>query len=222
MNAQYQFKQEPFTPEGPQPLVRETAPGAAYPVASLGPLRAAVEAVQGTTQAPMAIPAQSALAVASLAVQGFADVETLGGPRPLSLYALTIARSGERKSACDAPLMAPLREHEKQEARAHRDALESWLNAHALWRARPHPCRSPQGQGRKADGGAGRSGRARTGTGRAPIGRPNRDRTDLRRTDAAFRNRATVARHIRGRRWAIPGRARHEYRQPAKDAGRIE
>lgn len=29
----------PFTPEGPQPLVREIAPGAAYPVAHLGPLR---------------------------------------------------------------------------------------------------------------------------------------------------------------------------------------
>ena len=124
----------PFTPEGPQPLVREIAPGAAYPIHALGPLRAAVEAVQGLTQAPVAIPAQSALAVASLAVQGFADVETLGGPRPLSLYALTIARSGERKSACDAPLMAALREHEKQEASAQRDAMQSWANAHALWK----------------------------------------------------------------------------------------
>jgi hypothetical protein len=95
----------PFTPEGPQPLVREIAPGNTYPVDTLGPLRPAVEAVQGMTQAPVAIPAQSALAVASLAVQSFADVETLGGPRPLSLYALTIARSGERKSACDAPFM---------------------------------------------------------------------------------------------------------------------
>lgn len=68
-----------FTPEEPQPLVREIAPGTAYPVNALGPLRAAVEAVQGITQAPIAIPAQSALSVASLAVQGFADVETLGG-----------------------------------------------------------------------------------------------------------------------------------------------
>ena len=93
----------PFTPEGPQPLLREIPAGEAYPVHALGPLQAAVEAVQAMTLAPVAIPAQSALAVASLAVQGFADVETLGGPRPLSLYALTIARSGERKSACDAP-----------------------------------------------------------------------------------------------------------------------
>jgi hypothetical protein len=39
------------------------------------------------------------LATASLAVQGFADVETLGGTRPVSLFALTIAPSGERKSS---------------------------------------------------------------------------------------------------------------------------
>ena len=48
--------------------------GAAYPVAALRPLRPAVEAVeaveavQGMTQAPVSLPAASALAVASLAV----------------------------------------------------------------------------------------------------------------------------------------------------------
>src|SRR6056297_2207827 len=131
MNAPHAIQ---YTPEGPQPLVREIAPGAAYPVHALGPLRGAVEAVQGITQAPVAIPAQSALSVASLAVQGFADVDTLGGPRAVSLYALTIARSGERKSACDAPLMAALRDHEREQATAQRDAMESWRNAHALWK----------------------------------------------------------------------------------------
>jgi len=134
MNAQPQINETAFTPEGPQPLVREIAPGAPYPVQALGPLRAAVEAVQGMTQAPVAIPAQSALAVASLAVQGFADVDTLGGPRATSLYALTIARSGERKSACDAPLMAALRVYEREQAKAQRDEIESWRNKHALWK----------------------------------------------------------------------------------------
>ena len=123
-----------YSPEGPQPLIREIAAGAAYPVEALGPLRAAVEAVQGMTQAPVAIPAQSALAVASLAVQGFADLQTLGGTRPTALYALTIARSGERKSACDAPLMAALRDHEREQAKVQRDAMEGWRNKHALWK----------------------------------------------------------------------------------------
>lgn len=125
----------PFRSEGPEPLLREIPKGAPYPVGALGPLRYAVEAVQGMTQAPVAIPAQSALAVASLAVQGFANVETLGGQRPLSLYALTIAQSGQRKSSCDAPLMEALREFEKQQATAQRGEMESWRNAQSIWKS---------------------------------------------------------------------------------------
>ncbi|SFU00027.1 YfjI family protein [Sedimentitalea nanhaiensis] len=131
MNAPHAVQ---YCPEGPQPLVRDIAPGTAYPVHALGPLRAAVEAVQGITQAPVAIPAQSALSVASLAVQGFADVGTLGGLRPVSLYALTMALSGERKSACDAPLMAALRDHEREQAKAQRDEMQIWADAQALWK----------------------------------------------------------------------------------------
>lgn len=124
----------PFKTEGPQPLLRPIATGEAYPAHALGPLREVVEAVQGMTQAPLAIPAASALSVASLAVQGFADVETLGGTRPLSLYLLTIARSGERKSSCDAPVMAALCAHEREQATLMRDDLTAWQNAHALWK----------------------------------------------------------------------------------------
>src|SRR6056297_2859940 len=123
-----------FKAEAPQPLVREIPAGDPYPVHALGPLQAAVEAVQDMVLAPIAIPAQSALAVASLAVQGFANVETLGGPRPLSLYCLTVAASGERKSSCDTPLMAALREHEKEATKAQRDDVQAWQNAHALWK----------------------------------------------------------------------------------------
>lgn len=133
MNAHAQ-QEIPYCPEDPQPLLRPIAPGAAYPVQALGPLRAAVEAVQGMTQAPVAIPAASALSVASLAVQAFADVETLGGTRPLSLYLLTIATSGERKSSCDEPLMAALRAYEREQAAVIRDDVAAWQNAHALWK----------------------------------------------------------------------------------------
>lgn len=124
----------PFKAEGPQPLLREIPPGEPFPVQALGPLRAAVEAVQGLTLAPVAIPAASALAVASLAVQGFVDVETLGGTRPVSLYALTIAQSGERKSSCDAPLMSGLRAFEKEQAKARREDMGAWENTYVLWK----------------------------------------------------------------------------------------
>ncbi len=120
----------------PEPLVRELPPSAPYPVEALGPLREVVEAVRGATQAPVAIPAASALAVASLVTQGHADVETLAGRSPVSLYILTVASSGQRKTTCDAALLAPLQDYEKERARAHRAAYTRWTNEHATWRAR--------------------------------------------------------------------------------------
>jgi hypothetical protein len=126
----------PYTPEGPQPLLRAIPAGAPYPVHALGPLRPAVEAVQGMTQTPVAIPAGSALAVASLAVQGFADVETLGGDRPCSLFFVTIAQSGERKSSCDKPLMRALREYEAKQAEVYADAFKAWASASEMFEAK--------------------------------------------------------------------------------------
>lgn len=126
----------PFMPEGPQPLLRDIPPGDAYPSASLGPLRQAVEAVQDISQAPVAIAAQSALAVASLAVQGFADVETLGGDAPCSLFCLTIAESGERKSTCDRLLMQGLRAYERRQDGAFKDARAAFETDHELWEGR--------------------------------------------------------------------------------------
>ena len=123
----------PFKAEGPQPLVRSIPEGEPYPVHALGPLREVVEAVQGQTQAPLAIPAQSALSVASLAVQGFADVETIGGDKPVSLYCLTSAFSGERKTSCDAPLMEAMRTFERVQADAQRVELDRYEDAKDLW-----------------------------------------------------------------------------------------
>lgn len=130
------LKPMPYVEEGPQPLVREIPKGAAYPVHALGPLRAAVEAVQATTQAPVAIAAQSALSVASLAVQAHADVETLAGYAPVSLFCLTVAQSGERKSGCDKLIMSGLREIERGRAADYRDELASWDADHKLWSAK--------------------------------------------------------------------------------------
>jgi hypothetical protein len=130
MNA---AKPIPFKTEGPQPLLREIPPGEAYPVAALGPLRAAVEAVQDITQAPVGIAAQSALSVASLAVQAFADVETLGGDVPLSLFCLTIAESGERKSSCDRQFMRGVRDREKALSEAFKEAQAAHEVDREIW-----------------------------------------------------------------------------------------
>ncbi|MDJ0993021.1 MAG: YfjI family protein [Dinoroseobacter sp.] len=125
-----------YKPEGPQPLVREIPRGEDYPVNALGHLKAAVLAVQRQTQAPVAIAAQSALAVASLAVQAHANVETLGPDAPTSLFLLTVAQSGERKSACDRLLMQGVKDHERDHAETYRDEMQTWELAHKVWQAK--------------------------------------------------------------------------------------
>lgn len=123
----------PFKTEGPQPLLREIPKGEPYPLRALGPLCAAVEAVQDISQAPVGIAAQSALSVASLAVQGFADVETLGGDAPCSIFCLTIAESGERKSTCDRLLMRGVREYERAQDDDYRNARDDFDVSHRIW-----------------------------------------------------------------------------------------
>jgi len=85
----------------PTPLFKELRPAEPIPFSALGPLQPPVEAIQTLTQAPAAIAMQSVLGTASLAAQPFANVETLNGDAPISLFLLTVAASGERKSACD-------------------------------------------------------------------------------------------------------------------------
>ena len=114
----------PFASEGPQPLVRQIPDCQRYPVEALGPLRGPVEAAQSATQAPVALAAQSALSVASLAVQAHGDVQALGqAVVPTSLYCMSIAKSGERKSATDKLLMAGLRDFERQANQAYREEV---------------------------------------------------------------------------------------------------
>jgi hypothetical protein len=128
--------EEDFLPEGPQPLVREIKAGQPYPIDALGPLKGYVEYVRGRTLAPSAISAQSALSVASLAVMGFADVETLVGSCPTALYFLSIANSGERKSTCDSFFMKPIRNYESEAAVLQAKAMERWADESAIWKAK--------------------------------------------------------------------------------------
>lgn len=125
-----------FKPEGPQPLLREIAPGEPYPVDALGPLAPFVEAIHDATQAPVAIAAQSVLSVASMAVQGHADVQKLNGYTPVSLYCLTIAKSGERKSSCDQIAMRAFNHYERAQDKEYSVAMTEWERERAVWKAK--------------------------------------------------------------------------------------
>ena len=92
-----------------------------------------MEAVHKATQAPVAIAAQSALSVASLAVQGHANVESLAGPVPTSLFCLTVAQSGERKSGCDKLIMSGIQEIEQGQWADYHESYAAYDLSHKLW-----------------------------------------------------------------------------------------
>ncbi|MGY6410844.1 MAG: DUF3987 domain-containing protein [Alkalilacustris sp.] len=68
--------------------------------------------------------------------QALADVETLHGRAPASLFLLTIAQSGERKSACDRLAMRAVREFEAELAEARRNEITAHRNRLEIWQAR--------------------------------------------------------------------------------------
>jgi hypothetical protein len=99
---------------GPIPLAPPAAASTPYPIDALGDvLGNAARAIAVKVQCADAMAAQSVLSVASLASQALADVRLpYGQTRPLSLFCLTIAASGDRKSSADAEAMAPVRMRE--------------------------------------------------------------------------------------------------------------
>jgi hypothetical protein len=70
-------------------------------------IAAPARAIAENVQVPLAMAANSVLATASLAAQAHADVfMPRVGPRPLSLFVLTVAGSGDRKTSADSVALA--------------------------------------------------------------------------------------------------------------------
>ncbi len=126
----------PLMRNAPEPLRRPVPPPEPYPLAELGPILApAAESLRRVIQAPDAICGAALLAAASLATQGLADVENDGRIHPLSLWMLSVAESGERKSAVDSEAMRAARAYEKELAKAFADETEGHAAEHAQWEA---------------------------------------------------------------------------------------
>src|SRR3569832_1284887 len=120
--------------EDPLPLVTATE-AAPYPLDALPEvLRDAVAEVRHFVQAPCPLIASSALAAVSLATQAYVDVrraERLQGPS--SLFLLTVADSGERKSTCDGLFTAPIREYEQAQAEDAKPQMKKHAAELAAW-----------------------------------------------------------------------------------------
>lgn len=124
--------------EPPQPLRRPMAPPKPFPLEALGNLlENAALAIVDRVQCPSALAALSVMGAASLAVQAHANVilPNINHAKPLSLFLMSIAKSGERKSAADREALAPVCEFEK-ELRAIYDAqITSYRNQMDAWEA---------------------------------------------------------------------------------------
>ncbi len=109
-------KPEPEDWPEPMPLVGASEPKP-FPLDALpDAIGDAVREQVGFVQCPVPLAAQSVLSALSLAGQALVNVRRGSGLEgPVSLYLLTLAESGERKSECDRRFSASLREWESEQ-----------------------------------------------------------------------------------------------------------
>jgi putative DNA primase/helicase len=123
--------------ETPHPLTAEILPKP-YPLDALpGIIQAVIAEVRKATQAPPALVAASALSAVSAVCQVHIDVargENLRGG--VQLFFMTVAESGERKSACDRLLFRAIREYDKAQGDARGAAERLYHGKKRAWEAK--------------------------------------------------------------------------------------
>lgn len=137
-------------PPDKRPLYRDLAPPAEYPIEALGPLRDVADAISLRTRAPMAICGQSVMAAAALVAAPHYDVTLLAGRAPLTICAVSIAESGERKSSVDALALAPIYAHEEKLRAAHEGKMHDYAADFAAWKATVEVAKKAAKNGRAA------------------------------------------------------------------------
>lgn len=101
-----------------------------YPLEALGPLAEAAANLAAGAQVARAMAGQSLLAVAALLTQSCFNVRTLdGAPKPLSLYALTVANSGDGKDAADRIALRAVHDFQRKAGDAYRRELADFERA---------------------------------------------------------------------------------------------
>ncbi|MBR1249179.1 DUF3987 domain-containing protein [Bradyrhizobium sp. AUGA SZCCT0169] len=121
--------------DGPIPLIAELGEPAPFPIDALGQdLASAAEAIASKVQTSRPIAAQSVLAAASLVAQPHADIQMpFGQSRPLSLFLITIASSGDRKSSADNEALWPIRRREAALVNDYDQELPVWKIDVSAW-----------------------------------------------------------------------------------------
>lgn len=145
--------ERPFDRPEVEPLKPERPKQMAFPVENMGPVLAeAVKATSKLAYVPASLAAQSVLAACSLAVQPhFNVVLPTGQSRPTSLFLVSVAESGDRKSTSDDNAMSAIREyeHELEQAHVHEKATAA-LQQSAWDEAKRAITQKVKNQGREA------------------------------------------------------------------------
>ena len=117
-------------PRPPRPLIESNPVPQPYPVQALGGiLGPAVQRMAEVIGVPQALAAQSVLAASALATQGHAGLQLDGRHYPLSLYLITVAASGDRKTAADRSALLPARQWEREQWQHYREQLSRYRSA---------------------------------------------------------------------------------------------
>ncbi|MGE8096631.1 YfjI family protein [Pseudomonas fluorescens] len=102
---------------------------APYPLQALGELLGgAAAAIIDAVQVPDALAGQAVLAAAAMAAQPHANVQRAGQLIPLSLFALTVAESGDRKSAADRLALCAHYQHQHALLDAYKAEYKEYCN----------------------------------------------------------------------------------------------
>lgn len=121
----------------PLPLGAERYEKEAYPLEAFPELlRAAVKDIAAVTKAPIAMCGVGVLSALSLAGQGLVNVKRgrhLTGPT--SLFLLSIAESGERKTTVDTLAFAAIRKHQRELEKTLEPELAAFRAEHMAWEA---------------------------------------------------------------------------------------
>lgn len=97
----------------------------------------AIFACYNQMQAPLPLITASALCAVAAAVQRFIDVETpYGSLIPSSMNFITLADSGERKTAVDSIFNKPFVEHDKQQLTSYSESLIQYDINNDIWKTK--------------------------------------------------------------------------------------
>ena len=108
-----------------------------YPVKALGPtLERVTDAIARRVQCAPSMVATSILATVSLAAQAVADVCLPDGQVvPLSLFAVVVAASGDRKTGVDKFVTKPIELRETELRKAYAEGISAYKRKAAAWEA---------------------------------------------------------------------------------------